>query len=80
MLKVERLAVGASDMEKSELLSASIINGYWRFSVAQARGILAQVSSMTDRVTLIMRLLPFLLDLENVPSLLRIFSSSKNKT
>ena len=66
LLKVERLAVGASDIEKSELLSASIINGYWRFSVAQGRGILAQVSSMTDRVTLIMRLLPLIVDLENV--------------
>jgi hypothetical protein len=72
LLKVERLAVGASDIEKSELLSASIINGYWRFSVAQGRGILAQVSSMTDRVTLIMRLLPLIVDLENVPSLLSL--------
>jgi len=57
-------------MEKSELLSASIINGHWRFSVAQAQIVLAKVSSMTDRSTLIRRMLPCLIDLENLPSLL----------
>jgi Leucine-rich repeat (LRR) protein len=54
-----------SDMERCELISASLINGHWRFSVGQVDSIMSKVTTMSEKIKLAARLLPFIVDLEN---------------
>jgi len=43
VLRVQRVAVAPSDTQRCELLCASILNGYWRFTVAQVQQVFAVI-------------------------------------
>ena len=55
----------AEGFETTELVCASLVNGYWDFSVAQIEQVMGKIRSMADKLKLLANLLPFATDLQN---------------